>query len=154
MSDEHGALGVDCKRGVAAVVIRSGPLFAEFELMKTETHEIENATIEGFADKHGLVMEIHERRKPIGDPSRYYAHFKSAEAIEGLHCLIGLYGDGSTPAEAIANYARDISLRTLIIDAMTEHRREIEVPRLSANSKVSYHADNAGGAHGKDTNDK
>jgi hypothetical protein len=25
---------------------------------------------------------------------------------------------------------------------------------FAANSKVSYHADNAGGAHGKDTNDK
>ena len=26
--------------------------------------------------------------------------------------------------------------------------------RIMYNSKVSYHADNAGGAHGKDTNDK
>ena len=27
-------------------------------------------------------------------------------------------------------------------------------PRIVPNSKVSYHADNAGGAHGKDMNDK
>lgn len=103
------------------------------DIMKIERHEIETASIEAFADKHGLVMEIRERKKPIGDPSRYYAHFKSAEAREGTHCLIGLFGNGRTPEEAIAEYAETISLRTLIIDAMSKERREIEVPRLSAN---------------------
>ncbi len=98
--------------------------------MKIERHEIEETIIETFADKNGLVMEVRERKKPVGDPSRYYAHFKSAEAREGQHCLIGLFGNGSTPEEAIAKYARKISLRTLIIDAMSETRREIEVPRL------------------------
>ena len=29
-----------------------------------------------------------------------------------------------------------------------------EAAKKAANDKVSYHADNAGGAHGKDTNDK
>lgn len=95
-------------------------------------NSIEITSIEAFADKHGLVMEVRERNKPVGDPSRYYAHFKSAEAREGKCFLIGLFGDGRTPEEAIAEYARTISLRTLIIDAMTEERREIEVPRLSA----------------------
>lgn len=101
--------------------------------MKIERHEIEETTIEAFADLHGLVMEVHERKKPVGDLSRYYAHFKSAEAREGTCCLIGLFGNGRTPEEAIAEYASVISLRTLIIDAMTKKRREIEVPRLSAN---------------------
>ena len=67
----------------------------------------------------------------MGDPSRYYAHFKSAEAREGTCCLIGLFGNCSTPEEAIKNYAREINLRVLIIDAMSETRREITVPRLA-----------------------
>ena len=100
--------------------------------MKIEKHEIPQTSIEDFADKNNLVMEIHERRLPDESPSRYYAHFKSAEAREGTCCLIGLFGNGRTPEEAIRNYAREISLRTLIIDAMTEHRREITVPRLAA----------------------
>lgn len=99
--------------------------------MKIEKHEIDGMTIEEFADKHDLVMEIHERRTPIGDPSRYYAHFKSAEAKEGTCCLVGLFGNGSTPEEAITNYAREISLRTIIINAMRDNRREIIVPRLA-----------------------
>lgn len=99
--------------------------------MKIERHEIETTKIEAFADKHGLVMEIHERKKEVGDPSRYYAHFISAEAREGTCCLIGLFGNGATPEEAVKNYACEISLRTLIIDAMRETRREIEVPRLA-----------------------
>ncbi len=99
--------------------------------MKIEKKEIPEMTIEAFADAYNLTMEIHERRLPVGDPSRYYAHFKSAEAREGTCCLIGLFGNGSTPEEAIKNYAREINLRTLIIDAMRETRREITVPRLA-----------------------
>ncbi len=37
--------------------------------------------------------------------------------------------------------------------AEVETLRE-ELARVTHNNKVSYHADNAGGAHGKDTNDK
>lgn len=33
-------------------------------------------------------------------------------------------------------------------------RRKTKRVTRRANDKVSYHADNAGGAHGKDTNDK
>jgi len=104
------------------------------DIMKIERHDIEETTIEAFADKNGLVMEVLERKKPVGDPSRYLAHFKSAEVREGTHCLEGLFANGRTPEEAIAEYASAISLRTLIIDARTKEQREIEVPRLSANT--------------------
>ena len=107
------------------------------DIMKIERHDIEETTIEAFADKNGLVMEVRERKKPVGDPSRYYAHFKSAQVREGTHGLIGLFANGRTPEEAIAEYASDISLRTLIIDARTKEQREIEVPRLSANKVLS-----------------
>lgn len=97
--------------------------------MRTIQNSIEQIDIEKFADRYGLIMEIHERAKLIGHTGRYYAHFRDAEVREGS-LLIGVFGDGSTPREAITNYAREISLRNLIIDAMGEARREIPVPRL------------------------
>jgi hypothetical protein len=98
--------------------------------MKIEMYECPTTTLEDFADAHGLVMEVHERERPVGDPSRYYAHFKDAEVREGTCCLIGLFGDGRTPEEAIDEYSRAISLRTLVLRAMTKDRAELQVPRL------------------------
>ena len=117
----------------ASGIVRSDWFASFLTTMKIERHEIEKNSIEDFADQHNLVMEVHERRYPVGDPARYYAHFKSAEAREGMCALIGLFGNGATPEEAIAAYAEEISLRTLIIDAMRTSRREIRVPRLHAN---------------------
>lgn len=101
--------------------------------MKIELTEIETTTLEAFADKHGLVMKVREREKPADDQSRYYAYFKNTEAKEGKYFLIGLFGDGRTPEEAIVDYAKVISLRTLVVDAMTKNRRKIKVPRLFLN---------------------
>jgi hypothetical protein len=102
--------------------------------MKIQLHEIETTTIEAFAEKHDLLMDVHERKRPVGDPARYYASFRSAEAREGECGLRRLFGNGRTPESAIAEYAAMISLRLLIIDATSKDRREIEVPRLSANA--------------------
>ena len=74
-------------------------------------------------------MEVHERRTAFGDPNRFYAYFASAEVMEN-GCLRSTFGNGATPKEAIADYARAISLKRLAIDAMTQTRREIDVPRL------------------------
>lgn len=98
--------------------------------MKIELHEIERDTISAFADKNNLTMEVHERARPVGDPARYFAHFKDSDAKEGECCLIGLFGDGRSPDEAIAAYANKISLRILVIGALTDERRVIKVPRL------------------------
>ena len=98
--------------------------------MKIERYEITKSSIENFADKNGLIMEVHERPYKVGDPERYYAHFKNSEVREGIDCLLGLMGSGSTPDEAIAEYAKRLSLRLLIIDSFLPSRREIKVPRL------------------------
>lgn len=91
--------------------------------------EVPQSTIQEFADAHGLVMEVRERRKPIGDNSRYYAMFKDAEVSEpGV--LVGAHGNGASPGEAIADYADRISLKRLVIGAYGEARRELDVPRL------------------------
>lgn len=98
--------------------------------MKTVIEKIPTLTLAEFADRNGLVMEVVERRRPIGDPSRYYAHFQRVEVREV--CLLrGTYGDGSTPEEAIANYAPEISLKIIVVDARMPSRKEIESPRLT-----------------------
>lgn len=98
--------------------------------MKTELHTIEKTTIEKFADKHGLVMEVHERKRPLGDLARFYAHFKGVEVKKQPCFLLGEFGNGSTPKNAIADYADKISGELLVVDAMAPDRREILVPQL------------------------
>lgn len=97
--------------------------------MKTEIKRVEESTLEAFADKHGLVMMVREREKKIGDQFRYYASFKHSEVREGA-LLCGLTGNGSTPEDAIKDYANLIQMRMLVVNAMDTSRREIRVPRL------------------------
>lgn len=101
--------------------------------MKIIREDIPSMTIEQFADAHNLVMQVNERRLPVGDPARYYARFKQCE-IGDSGVLIGEYGDGSTPEEAIDNYADAISLKHIVIGAYTQERREIDAPRLLPNA--------------------
>jgi hypothetical protein len=87
-------------------------------------------TLEEFADKHGLVMEVHERNRPVGDPMRYYAHFTDAEVrSENGMFLSSDHGNGRTPEEAIAHYARRIEMKTLRVERGVDWK-DIEVPRL------------------------
>ena len=97
--------------------------------LKPDIHNIEAITLKKFADRHGLIMEVHERRRPISDPARYYACFKNSE-IEEKGFLMSAFGDGSTPDEAISNYIKRIEFKLLVIDAYTSNRRKIEVPRI------------------------
>ncbi len=86
---------------------------------------------------HDLTMKIVERGadRPQG-VERFYAHFKSSETKSG-EILTGTYGDGDTPEDAIANYAPQISEKTLVIDAMLDSRRVIQVPRLKPTPPAS-----------------
>lgn len=99
--------------------------------MKIKRLLIPKSTIEEFAEQHDLIMEVRERETGANNPDRYYARFENAEAREGESCLIGLFGNGVTPQSAIYDYSRQISMRTLIIKAMSRDRREIKVPRLT-----------------------
>ncbi len=104
--------------------------------MKIKRNDIPVMTIQRFAEENDLTMEIHERRVPVDNPARYYAHFEHCD-VKGDGVLIGAYGDGRTPEGAIANYARRIELGRLVIDAGTPQRREISVPRLLASAAGS-----------------
>lgn len=97
--------------------------------MQIEMKTIERMSIEDFADKHGLVMVVNERRIRSVKLAPFYAHFKNAEVLRGRF-LLGTFGDGSTPEEAIKDYALQISRATLVINANGNGRREIDVPIL------------------------
>ena len=96
--------------------------------MKIVRRELERSTIDDFADKHGLVMEIHERSSEAS-PRRWYAHFFSAEVSQG-NFLCGTFGDGPSEEDAVRDYAKQISGKLLVINAMEPERREIPVPVL------------------------
>ena len=69
-----------------------------------ERHGGGPCSLEEFADKHGLQMEVHERSLDFPAAVRFYAHFTRVEiAKDGF--LVGALGNGATPEEAIANYA-------------------------------------------------
>lgn len=86
-------------------------------------------SIQVFADKYGLVMVIRRREQEFWPDKKYYASFANAEIKYG-GCLLGACGDGSTERLAIEEYAKEISGHRLVINAMNENRREIDVPEL------------------------
>lgn len=98
--------------------------------MKIEREDVPQMTIEEFAEKHDLVMEVRERPYPVGSPGRYYASFKNSDTMED-GCIVGTHGDGPTPEAAIKDYAAELSLKRLVLNAFTKQKRiEINVPRL------------------------
>lgn len=101
--------------------------------MKITVIQAERMTLEQFADKHGLEMEVVERPPYLNHPPemRYYARLKWIDVKDGCG-LLGVTGNGSTPEEAIKDYAPRISEKHLIFDALSkENRREIFAPVIT-----------------------
>ena len=42
------------------------------------------------------------------------------------------FGNGDCPEQAINNYAKEIQFQTIVVNARSQNRREITVPRLTA----------------------
>jgi len=78
-------------------------------------------TIEKFADKYNLIMEVHQRA-----PLNFYAHFKDVQIVEEF-ILVGAFGDGKTEKSAIASYAARISGKVITVDGC---KTRIQVPTL------------------------
>ena len=97
------------------------------KIIYTPLQQAERISIQEFANRHDLVMEIRER--PFPDLSRLYALFQGAEVKEGVF-LVGKTGNGSSPEKAMADYADKISGTTIMLNALKGSRREIKVPRL------------------------
>ena len=86
-------------------------------------------TLGQFLDVHELALEVH-RRVCFEPESRYYAYIPGADIRES-GALLSICGDGSTPGEAIQDYAACISGKQLVFDANRPAERVIEVPNLS-----------------------
>lgn len=99
--------------------------------MKTTIEKVERMTIQAFAEKHDLKMRIVERERPSEERMRYYANFERAEIRSGERMLCGMHGNGPSPALAVAAYAKSLSGELLILNAMSDNRREIRVPILT-----------------------
>lgn len=104
--------------------------------MNIERESIASMGIEDFAEQHGLTMLISER--PRNDAAKFYARFKGADVKE-QHVLIGVHGNGATEADAIQDYANQISLKCLVLRADYPDRRVIEVPILTCRANVTEH---------------
>jgi hypothetical protein len=86
----------------------------------------ERSTIEAFAEKHGLIMEICERDHgwrlaPL------FGSFIRVEVKNGS-ILLGAYGNGFSEGEVIRDYAKLISGKLIVFDALGPNRKEIQCP--------------------------
>ena len=91
--------------------------------MKTIIKRLDRVSIEEFADKHGLTLEVTEIAE-----CEWVAHFKNTAAPGFFKTLIGKERIGRTPEEAIALYVKLIEGKSICKEATpTEH---IKVPVL------------------------
>lgn len=98
--------------------------------MKIIRNEIPRMTLQEFADKHDLTMVITERNPIMHHnlPS-YYCRFQNCEIKENS-TLSSVAGNGSTEADALADYAAKISGRYLVFNAYQDSRKEVQCPIL------------------------
>lgn len=112
----------------------------EEKTMQVVSNTIKQGSISEFAIANGLTMVVVERTLPIGDPSRFYAKFDQCD-VQGDGVLVAEYGNGATPEEAIEAYAQKISLKTLILNGLTNQERRFSVWRLAPKSAAMLSSD-------------
>lgn len=98
--------------------------------MKIKYHFLEEESaisINEFADKHGFVMEVHERPKEFWPNRRFYACFPAIGIVNGF-ILSSAFGEGSSPEEAIQSYIERISGKRVCIRG--SRSLDIQVPIL------------------------
>jgi hypothetical protein len=88
-------------------------------------------TLEEFADKYGLTMEVGERSREwcSDDEARFYACFADSYVLED-GALVVVTGNGSTPEAAIADYAVRIAGCRISVGETRADRRYIDVPNV------------------------
>ena len=91
-----------------------------------------------FAALHKLTLQIHERHGEMSESMRYYAKFDGVEVSAG-YCLESTFGNGRTREEAVADYAKSISNKRLVVNSYQFNRREIDAPTLTYNVPKKVH---------------
>lgn len=107
--------------------------------MKIEVIKQPRCTLEEFAVKHGLTMEVIEREanlkewfeKVHGAWRPFYCHFKNTGIIENPGFITGISGSGKSVESAIEDYANRISGKLLLLNEGTPERKEIKIPILT-----------------------
>jgi hypothetical protein len=79
-----------------------------------------------FAEIHHLVLVFHERHG-TDVVNRYFCDFDHAETKDDSF-LVGTHGNGRTKDQALADYARELLGKVLVVGAGTKDRREIQCP--------------------------
>jgi hypothetical protein len=117
--------------------------------MDIKVERLPRPSIEQFADEHGLVLEICERRPDlvIGGQrvERWYAHFEKVDVIDGC-CLVGISGNGDTPEQAVADYIGRIRGQEIAINHFSLDRKNVFVPWLSDELPKTLPGENQQGA--------
>lgn len=98
--------------------------------MRLQIVRLPRETIQEFAERHDLTMQVYERTH-AECPDKYYAKFANSDIVEGC-CLLGAYGNGHTIKSAIAAYAERISGCCLVIAGNTNSEIRINVPQLTS----------------------
>ena len=103
--------------------------------MKLEIHRAKQKeyilSIQEFAERYDLTMQINERAKPYPNNNkkyRFYAKFNHIEILDG-NMLKSFYGNGENPRDAILNYIVEIVGQKAIYKAGSEERKEIQIPK-------------------------
>lgn len=96
--------------------------------MRIERHYAQKMCLTDFAGKHDLTMVVRER-DDLKLP-RFFASFKHVDVKDGS-VLVGVHGNGETEAEAIADYAAQISRKIITVFGFGGgERTHIVVPAL------------------------
>jgi len=96
--------------------------------MNIKYNYIQPISLQEFAERYNLTMVVNERDHRIGGVERFYAEFEDCEVRDGA-LLISAIGNGHDEFDAIENYARSISGRTLVM-TMPGKQVVIPVPKL------------------------
>ena len=98
--------------------------------MKIKIDRLPRMTLEEFADKNDLTIVVKERPSGYRWTSKFYAMFEGPWYVkEGEYFVKGSFGNGDTPEEAIADYAKEISEQTLVYKH-SNNDTDIKVPIL------------------------
>lgn len=90
--------------------------------MRIKFDTIPVLTLEQLGSLHKLTMTISERSDP--DLPRWYCSFDRVETLKG-GILTGTFGNGNTPAEAMVDYAYELSGKNIVYDSYGKGRVNI-----------------------------
>ena len=101
--------------------------------MKVEL--LEEIEITDFEREIGVELVIKERLFN-GSSNKWYARFQNSDTKDG-NILIRSYGVGNTVDDCLKDYCKEISFKRLILNALSENRKEILLPKLVHTKKIN-----------------